>query len=107
MPGSPQDTEIQKLSAEIDQQRDAMGLPAQTTSMALPSMAGSAEQVCRPAETDTCKQSCTISDSICTNAKKICTIAQDLANDGWASQKCSDATATCDAAHRKCCDCQP
>ena len=57
--------------------------------------------------TDTCKQSCTLSDSICANAKKICDIAKQLGADPWADQKCSDGNATCSAAHKQCCDCTP
>jgi hypothetical protein len=65
----------------------------------------SANPSCRPAASDTCKTSCTLSDSICGNADKICRIAQDLAGDAWATNKCAKANKTCESSRTKCCGC--
>jgi hypothetical protein len=78
------------------------GAPAQPMG-ALPS---TNDPKCRPAPTDTCKTSCTLSDSICSNADKICRLAQDMAGDGWAQNKCAKANKTCEASRTKCCGCQ-
>ena len=106
-PQSPEDDQIRQLAAEIDRQRTTMGLPEQHgAAAAMPMATAGSDGTCHPVETDICKQTCTLSDSICSNAKKICSIAAQLPNDSWATQKCSDASATCDAARRRCCECQ-
>jgi hypothetical protein len=64
------------------------------------------EATCRPAPKDTCTQSCTLSDSICVNANKICRIAEQLQGDKWATDKCTSGKTTCEAAHMSCCHCQ-
>lgn len=122
-PRSPQDDQINQLAAEIDRERAEMGLaePAVSpacangacggSSLAIPMnepvTPSSADKTCHPAPTDACKQSCTLSDSICVNSKKICEIAQQLTGDTWATQKCSESSATCKAAHDRCCACLP
>jgi hypothetical protein len=65
----------------------------------------SANPSCRPAPSETCKSSCTLSDSICGNADKICRIAQDLVGDTWAQGKCAKANQTCESSRTKCCGC--
>jgi hypothetical protein len=60
---------------------------------------------CKPAASQTCKDSCTLADSICDNAKKICDIATELRSDVWANDKCTSGNASCVAAHDKCCGC--
>jgi len=64
------------------------------------------DPTCRPAQTETCKTSCTLSDSICGNADSICRIAVDLPADTWAQNKCAKANKTCEASRKKCCGCQ-
>jgi hypothetical protein len=61
---------------------------------------------CRPAQTEQCTTSCTLSNSVCSNADKICTLAKDMVGDTWASNKCKRANVMCEAAHKKCCSCQ-
>jgi len=60
---------------------------------------------CKPAKTDKCTTSCTLSNSICTNADSICRIAVDL-NDDWSRGRCAKANKTCEGARDKCCGCQ-
>jgi hypothetical protein len=118
-PNSPEADKIDALVADIDQARGSMQLPEQHGNRALaPRTSGmsggsapvapTANMTCEPkGQGDTCKQMCTLSDSICVNAKKICDIAGEMAGDDWAAQKCADGNATCDAAKKKCCECMP
>jgi hypothetical protein len=122
-PNSPQDDQIAELSRDIETARGTMGLPAPTpgtahtgampmTSDVKPSVAPvgpvepTTQATCHPAS-DTCTQSCTLSGSICDNAKKICDIANELPGDAWASNKCVEGNETCAAAKKRCCDCAP
>ncbi len=112
MPPSPR-AQIEDLDRLIDADRAQLGLDEPTDAMlegapAAPmSVAPSSEDpTCRPAATDTCKTSCTLSDSICGNAEKICQLAQDMAGDDWAANKCAKANQTCEASRAKCCGCQ-
>ncbi|MEP6860856.1 MAG: hypothetical protein ABJE66_09565 [Deltaproteobacteria bacterium] len=121
-PNSPQDDQIASLSRDIESARGTMGLPAPApgagrtgampmTSDVKPSVApiGPVEPTqatCHPAS-DTCSQTCTLSESICGNAKKICEIANELPGDAWASNKCVEGNETCVAAKKRCCDCAP
>ncbi len=60
---------------------------------------------CKP-KGDTCTQACTIKDSICKNATRICQLAIDLGgNDAYANDKCSSGNASCEAAKQRCCGC--
>lgn len=60
---------------------------------------------CHPAASDRCTDACTISTSICTNQQKICELAEQLAGDDWAANKCTSARASCQAARDRCCSC--
>jgi hypothetical protein len=113
MPGSTGHSEIEKLSAQIDTQRAELGLAEPPTA---PMSSGTApatpmstiplstDASCKPAKTERCDGSCKISDSICTNASRICELAGELA-DGWSATKCARAKQTCDGAHDSCCSC--
>ena len=108
----PQREQIEKLEAEIDASRGQLQLgeptnpeiaAASTQPMgALPALQ---DPKCKPAKTESCTSSCTISDSICSNADKICKLASELSDD-WARGKCAKANKTCEAAKGKCCGCQ-
>jgi hypothetical protein len=112
-PVMPQDphAEIERLSSEIERARGTMELPPP----AVPAMATSAEPManvplstsCTHGTSQKCTDSCQLSDSICTNADKICKLASQLAGDTWAGGKCDRAKATCDDASKQCCSCQP
>ena len=61
---------------------------------------------CKPGKGDTCTQACTIKDSICKNASRICQLALDLGgSDAYANDKCSSGNASCEAAKQRCCGC--
>lgn len=113
MAGDPH-AQIEQLSANIEQQRQQMGLPAHATTAAAAAVPMAAtplpppaaqDKTCHPAPSETCSDSCKLSDSICDSAGKICKLAEDLAGDTWAADKCTTARDTCDAAHHKCCGC--
>jgi hypothetical protein len=53
-----------------------------------------------------CRDSCTLATSICSNAERICRLAEELAGDDWAAGKCADAAAVCRQATTDCCDCR-
>jgi hypothetical protein len=66
------------------------------------------DATCPAAESEppACRDSCTLTTSICDNARRICGLAEDLAGDDWAAGKCADATAVCRQATAACCDCR-
>jgi hypothetical protein len=105
MPGEstagPHD-QIQQLSNQIDTDRIQMNLPAASPMAIAPEPVQAA---CTRSPSETCTQTCTLSDSICRNAKQICDLANQLAGDAWATQKCSDAKSTCATATKRCCEC--
>ena len=55
----------------------------------------------------TCTQTCQLTDSICSNADKICEIAKKLHGDDWADKKCTENRTTCTTATTQCCECTP
>jgi hypothetical protein len=109
-PSSPK-AELDQLYAQIEEERAKMGLPepmANAQPGAIPMGEHPTTQTdaaCHPAESETCTSSCTLSDSICTNADKICKLAKDLEPDADAAAKCEKADKTCKTAHDKCCGC--
>jgi hypothetical protein len=111
MPNDPH-AEIERLYAEIEAQRGQGELPepaAPATAAPAEAMASvplSSEATCKPAKTDRCTQSCELSDSICTNAGRICELAAQIPQDAWAADKCGRAKQTCETAHESCCTCQ-
>ncbi len=63
-------------------------------------------QSCKPGASDTCQDSCTLSDSICKNADRICTIAHQLGDrDAYANDKCVRGSQSCQASKQRCCSC--
>jgi len=122
MNASPERQEIARLDAEIDAELGKRNLPpAPLPACAGVGCVGAADtaqamgvhprtpadaQTCKPAASDTCKDSCTLSDSICTNASKICSLAKRLGdNDAWANEKCAKGTDSCTQSKKRCCDC--
>ncbi len=113
MPSSPHD-QIQQLSDQIDTDRARMALaepppqmPMSATAQPMGEVPSSHDAACHHGTSQTCGDSCNLSDSICTSAKKICDLASGLANDKWAAEKCDRGKTTCAAAQAKCCSCQP
>lgn len=112
MPASPRE-QIEQLDAAIEASRTELQLDAPTESQIqsapaqpMGAMPSSDDPKCRPAKTETCTTSCTLSDSICSNADKICNLAKDMVGDAWAANKCAKANTTCEASRAKCCGCQ-
>lgn len=55
----------------------------------------------------TCGDVCTLSDDICDNAERICTLADELGKDDqFAQEKCTSAKASCRESQQRCCDCK-
>lgn len=117
-PASRQHDEITRLDAEIDAELARRSLPAAAppscsgASCAAPTAAipmGTFQRVegpsCKAPVNETCKDSCTMSDSICKNAERICTIAKQLGDDAWANEKCVKGSESCTQSQKLCCTC--
>lgn len=108
---TPQRTELDELDRKITEELGQLGLsPAPVGPESLPVPAAdilvpTADPTCKPSPSDTCKAQCTLGESICTNAKRICEIAAELGNDSYANGKCTSGKASCDAARGRCCGC--
>ena len=103
--------QITQLAAQIDAQRGQLGLPLEAPTC-LPSScqvtrmdAAPSAVTCQSGTSATCRDTCTLSDSICLDAKKICDLAGTMPGDTWAAGKCATAKQTCDDAHARCCAC--
>jgi hypothetical protein len=111
-PGSPH-AEIAQLAQQIEDGRVRLALPAPAATGCEPSCVQPmsveplSDAQCHRGQSDTCSQTCTLSDSICGNAHKICELASQLPGDAWADKKCTEGKSTCEAAHAKCCACTP
>jgi hypothetical protein len=111
--------QIEQLDAEIESQLKGLDLarpmtrpcgpdhPCDVVAMSNGVTQTQADPQCHPGTSDTCTQSCTLGKSICDNAGKICSLAQQLGDDAWAQNKCASGKASCEAAHAKCCNCMP
>ncbi len=115
----PEHQQIAALDKEIDDELARIGLPAtpppacaQTRcaassplSVTVPPFA--TDPACRPPASDACKTSCTLSDSICANAERICELAKQLGGaDAYANDRCARGKTSCETAHAHCCSCQ-
>ena len=107
--------EIRDLDAQITQQLAQLGLNAPTDAEVVDMMAQSSTPAlpesalassCQPAPSgDTCTDVCTLGDSICGNARRICDLADQLPGDDYAAQRCTAGRASCDRARTRCCGC--
>lgn len=117
-PAAPRNQEITELDAKITDEFAKLGagerkpaLPIQhcepepCPTMSPMSVKPAADPACKPGPSTTCKDTCTLADSICDNAKKICEISKQLGNDAWATGKCADGETSCTTAHDRCCGC--
>ena len=115
----PRDPRIAELDAQIDADLVKLGLDRPAVSpdactgpacaaapQASPIVLPKDDATCRPGPSDTCRDSCTLADSICTSAASICRIAGELGSDAWANDRCAGGRASCEAARGKCCGCQ-
>lgn len=101
--------EIERLDAAIAADRATLALdePDADAMVAVQAMAvGHAADTCAPAAGDRCGDACTLSDSICDNAGRICGLADQLPGDAWARERCDAGKATCAASIERCCDCR-
>ncbi len=65
-----------------------------------------ADPTCKPGAGEACATSCTLKESICKNAGKICSIAADLGGkDQFANETCNRGSASCESAQKRCCSC--
>ena len=117
--GSPEHAEIAQLDQAITDELTKRGLavPAESTcgpacdmgAIAMDSKPVTQDprmQSCKPGTSDTCQDSCTLSDSICKNADRICTIAHQLGDrDAYANDKCVRGSQSCQASKQRCCSC--
>lgn len=106
---APRD-EITQLDQEIAAKLGQLKLPepaimpgAQSDVRTIPQV----KSVCvaPSAPTGTCGDVCTLSSRICEAADRICVLAQDLAPDPWAAERCDKGKKSCEAATRRCCQC--
>lgn len=112
-PRSDARAELERLDQEITAQMQQLGEPRPNPPVAAcvencpqPMIAPVDPATCVPAKTDTCTQACTLKDSICTNAQKICALAAELGgNDPRANETCNRGVASCEAAKTRCCGC--
>ena len=111
LPDSQRD-QLLKLEAELDAHRTTLQLaepmPADfmnTPVQPLGALVATDDPKCRPGKSETCTNSCTLSNNICKNADSICRLAVEI-NDDWARGKCAKANKTCEASRTKCCGCQ-
>jgi hypothetical protein len=108
IPSDPK-AQIQYYADEIEKQRQQLGMPEAVLPMSSQPIAATPrsndDAQCHAAKTESCNSVCTLSDSICDNAEKICKISDELGDDEWASDKCKSARVTCSDAHKRCCEC--
>lgn len=101
------DREIDEAFAKMQVARPAArpGQVPDLTMSAKVNITAAEDPECKRGTGDVCTQSCTLADSICNNAKRICDIASKLENDAWANERCTNSTESCRVAHQKCCGC--
>lgn len=115
---APRD-EIQALDREIEASLTSMGVRptppaacaanascAEVVPQALGVKPAAEDPTCKPGVSDRCKDSCTLSDSICKNADRICVLAQQLGGtDAYANETCARGNESCKASRERCCAC--
>jgi hypothetical protein len=112
LPSDPK-AQIRQLDDEILNSRRQMGLPEPVPCVgeacahvaeALPALP-STDATCHHGSSEICTSACTLADSICTNAGKICDLAKQLPGDDWAAGKCASGETSCRDARERCCGC--
>jgi hypothetical protein len=113
-------SEIDRLDQAISEEMNRLALPRPTPAPLTCTAPECAQQMsttaatatappaatCKPAQTQTCTDSCKLQGSICENAGKICRIAADLGGtDAYANDMCNSGNASCEAAKQRCCSC--
>jgi hypothetical protein len=100
--------QIQELAQQIDAESTQLGL---VHDLGIAQDGNTKEtpfavRQCTPGPSAVCQDVCRLDDSICSNAKKICDLSDQLPNDDWARHQCHNAQTACEASHDKCCGCQ-
>jgi hypothetical protein len=107
-PSSPEHEQIAELdrliAADVAAQGGAAPSPQAVADAHTMSILDAAGVCVRPLG-DTCGDVCTLSDSICANAGKICDLAARLPGDAWAEERCDAGKAACLEAAQRCCAC--
>ena len=105
-----QELDARFAQLEKDREEDSVAEPQlapgpQTIQMSTePDRSPKTDPTCKPAPSETCNTSCTLSGSICKNKDRICELAKDLGDDDSAG-KCNKAAKTCKTSADKCCSC--
>lgn len=99
--------QIAALDAEIAAGRAQLGQPDPTLEEIDAARTTSAftAATCTPDAHPTCRDVCTLADSICGNADKICALGAQLPGDEWAEQRCQAGRVSCAKARERCCAC--
>jgi|MudIll2142460700_1097286.scaffolds.fasta_scaffold02840_2 hypothetical protein len=119
MAGASPHREIDRLDLAISDEMAKLAVarptppPTTCTADCVQQMSGAAAAAtapqpaeCRPAQTQTCSDTCKLKSSICENAGRICRIAADLGGtDAYANDKCTSGNASCEVAKQRCCSC--
>jgi hypothetical protein len=111
-PNGPRRDEVMALWTQIRDWRREAGIgvepAASTVQQMAPMTVARARRMSTPCPTSpprACHDVCSLADAICDNAERICDIAAEL-DDGWASEKCNSAKASCREATERCCTCE-
>jgi hypothetical protein len=99
--GDPHE-QIEHWSADIAARHQQLGGSTVAPNVTTARMA----TTCERAQNDSCRQTCTLADSICEDATKICNLADQMPGDAWAKDKCDSARATCTDSQKQCCGCK-
>jgi len=111
--------EIRALDQEIEASLTGMGVKptpradcaadascGQSTPVAMSVPAAVDDPTCKPGASDTCQDSCKLSDSICKSADRICVLAKEIGGaDAYANETCVRGNASCKASRERCCGC--
>jgi hypothetical protein len=118
-PTSDPSSELDRLDGQITAEMERLGIARpepppnaciaecepQQMSTAV-AAAAAKDPTCKQSPSQQCTEACTLADSICKNATRICDLASQLGGtDAYANDKCNRGTASCEAATKRCCSC--
>jgi hypothetical protein len=109
-------TEIENLDARIRQDLAQLGIDPPTdnevtsvmvahTEPPLPMTSDIASTCTAPPSGGACEDVCTLADSICSAAIRICELSDAIGDDPWAIQRCTAGKLSCERATERCCGC--
>jgi hypothetical protein len=109
------DPRIVELDEQIAAELGTLGLEAPTDAEVgeamvahrtfEPMSGGVADSCPVPPAGAACGDVCTLADSICHNAERICDLADELDGDAWATRRCFAGRLSCERARERCCGC--